>query len=187
MAGRQSTVDNVAATRSDQNEDIDSNAAMKAKMTTETTVSQRYLRRRLGTSTKTKIQAATATALTPTAMATATTTEAAWRLLTATTAQRQRNNSTATAQRQCSDIADSQRLGRALSRMPSRALSESLPPHTRRSDRRSLWPAGQRGGALLLTPNILSLGPAAHTVRAANIRPNLAPPRLAIVRPLPSS
>jgi hypothetical protein len=61
MARRQSTVDNVAATRGDQNEDIDSNAAMKAKMTTETTVSQRYLRRRSGTSTKTKIQAATAT------------------------------------------------------------------------------------------------------------------------------
>jgi hypothetical protein len=97
MARRQSTVHNVAATRSDQNEDIDSNAAMKAKMTTETTVSQRYLRRRLGTSTKTKIQAATATALTPTAMA--------WRLLTATTAQRQRNNSAATAQRQHSDSA----------------------------------------------------------------------------------
>lgn len=105
MARRQSTVDNVAATRGDQNEDIDSNAAMKAKMTTETTVSQRYLRRRLGTSTKTKIQAATATASTPTAMATATTTEAVWRLLTATTAQRQRNNSAATAQRQRSDSA----------------------------------------------------------------------------------
>lgn len=74
MARRYSTVDNVAATKGDQNEDIDSNAAMEAKMATETTVSQRYLRRWLGTTTKTKIKAAMST---PTAMATATTTEAA--------------------------------------------------------------------------------------------------------------
>ena len=73
MARRQSTVDNVAAKRGDENEDIDSNAAMKAKMMTETTVSQRYLRRRLSTTTKTKIKAATASVPTPMAMASATT------------------------------------------------------------------------------------------------------------------